>query len=69
MIPTFLCTWSVLGKDGKPTTYTDKQSGKVKLKRYSKTYTDYTRKGALAQLRKDHADELIVKVNCEKVYA
>lgn len=69
MIPTFFCTWSVLGKDGQPITYVDKQSGKTKLKRYTAVYRDYTRNGALAQLRKDHEGEPLVKVNCEKVHA
>lgn len=69
MMSTFFCSWSVLGKDGQPITYIDKQSGKSKLKRFTKTYHNYTREGALAQFRAEHRDELdkIVKVNCGKV--
>lgn len=69
MMPIFFCSWSVLGRDGQPITYFDKQSGKSKLKRFMKSYHDYTRSGALAQFRAEHRDELdsIVKVNCEKI--
>ena len=71
MMSMFFCSWSVLGKDGQPTTYFDKESGKSRLKRFTKTYRDFTRNGALAQFRAEHRDELdsIVKVNCEKVRA
>jgi hypothetical protein len=71
MMSIFFCSWSVLGRDGQPITYFDKESGKSRLKRFTKTYRDYTRNGALAQFRAEHRDELdsIVKVNCEKVRA
>jgi hypothetical protein len=71
MMSVFFCSWSVLGRDGQPITYFDKESGKSRLKRFTKTYRDFTRNGALAQFRAEHRDELdsIVKVNCEKVRA
>jgi hypothetical protein len=65
LMPIFVCTWSVLGKDGHPLTYFDKKTQKTKLRRYTDSFNDYTRAGALRQLREKHGND-IVKVNCQK---
>ena len=67
MMSTFLCTWSVADQNGQPQTYFDKQAGVYKPKRFKQSYRDYTRNGALNQLRKEYADVELIKVNCEKV--
>ena len=64
-MPIFVCTWSVLGKDGQPLTYFDKKTQKARLKRFTESFNDYTRTGALHQLREKHGND-IVKVNCER---
>lgn len=69
MMSTFLCTWYVADQNGQPQTYFDKQAGVHKIKRFKQAYRDYTRNGALRQLRTEYGDQVnLIKVNCEKVY-